>query len=405
MISTPPATTLAKDGSHSWPEIPAWRVAGFVIACTAAAAYQALRMTAVTSTEIWWHLRTGVWILQNHAIPRSGLFSQSASSSWVDAGWGFDLLLGVAHRLFGLAGLPILLLVLQIAIAFALFHVARSAGADFWPSVWLAITGQLCILPLQLRPAFCSIFFLAIELAFLLECRRTRNGKILYWLPVTFLLWINLDRQFVYGLVLLVLFCAVSLIGKLRLVSAEPINPKAPGWVTLACLLVTFLSPYGWKLHSSLWQSAINHAADRFFRELHSLRFHGPQDYLLMLLTMTAFFALGRKRPRDPFLVLLLGISAAISFRYMRDSWLVVIVSVGTIAGSLPSARDDIEPRRPSNQASILALACATALLVAAVWRSITNDKLMATVARMFPVAACDYIRQNQLAQPLFNSY
>ena len=43
-----------------------------------------------------------------------------------------------------------------------------------------------------------------------------------------------------------------------------------------------------------MWQSATSTAVDRYLAEFHSLRFRQPQDYLLLLLVMTAFFALSR---------------------------------------------------------------------------------------------------------------
>ncbi len=43
---------------------------------TTTAVYEAFDLSALAGMDVWSHLRTGIWILQNHAVPRNGLFSQ-----------------------------------------------------------------------------------------------------------------------------------------------------------------------------------------------------------------------------------------------------------------------------------------------------------------------------------------
>ena len=47
--------------------------------------------------------------------------------------------------------------------------------------------------------------------------------RVLYWLPVLFIAWVNLDRQFSYGLLALALFCAAAITEHFfRSIRAEP---------------------------------------------------------------------------------------------------------------------------------------------------------------------------------------
>ena len=57
-----------------------------------------------------------------------------------------------------------------------------------------------------------------------------------------------------------------------------------------------------------------------------------------MLLVMTAFFALGRRRSRDLFLISLLALSAVISFRFQRENWLVLAAAVAIIGNAMAAA-------------------------------------------------------------------
>ena len=406
----PPVSARAR--LRPWYDFAPVRVAALAATFTAFAAYEANHLLALANNDIWWRLRTGQWILANHAIPRDGLFSQWPALPWVDSSWGFDVVAASFYRLCGPAGLPLFLMVLQVAMAVALFALALRASSRFWPAIALAAVAQFCLMPLQPRPALCSIILMAIELALLLRARRTGAARALFWLPLVFVVWVNLDRQFSYGLLVLVLFCIAAIVeqggrqsGAAKFRDFSPVIRLGPlGAVAGASFLATFVSSYGWRLHALLWYSATHSAADRYFRELHSLRFRQPQDYLLMLLAMTAFFALGRRRSRDLFLIALLLVSAAISFRTMRDNWFVVVCSVAIIGNAL---RDEkaiaaegglpVWPRWENLAAAALVL-----LVLIAVRPKFA---LLPKLGETFPVRAADYIRQNHPPQPIFNTY
>jgi hypothetical protein len=391
-------------------------------ALTSFALYECLRLSAITNNDIWWHLRTGLWILENHAVPRNGLFSQSASLPWTDANWGFEVLTAFFYRLGGLAGLPGLLMCLQIGVAVALFALALSAGKKLWLAVGLCIAAQFCLMPLQPNPAVCSIGFLAVELALIAWARSTEDARALYWLPLVFAVWVNFDRQFTFGLLTLVIFCGALILERLRPqwgagrsgTAHLEIRLSSVAAITGASILATLVSPYGWHLYCLAWQNATHSAADRFFRDLHSLRFRQPQDYVLMLLTMTAYFALGRRRSRDLFLIMLLIVSTAISFRSMRDNWIVVVCSVAIIGSALRDADQAVssvdKPVLRRNENLATAVSVLLLLLAMLAWLPIRNDLhggefLLAKMEERFPLGATDYISGNHLPQPIFNTY
>lgn len=389
---------------------------------TFAALYQVTHLNALADPDIWWHLRAGTWMLQNHAIPHDGLFSQSSSLPWVDSNWGFDLLVATALRVFGLRGLPVLLMVLQATIAATLFLLARGTQKNFWQAVILAALAQYSIAGLKPRPALISVLFLAIELTLLLHSRRSGQIQPVLWIPLLFIVWVNFDRQFVYGLLVLALFYGAILVERLgqKFGSTELKNhwfenrrahlPLGVFTVVFgACLLATLASPYTYHLHELIWQSGTSTAVDRYLSDLHGLRFRQFQDYLLMLLVMTAFLALGRRRSRDLFQISLLVACSVISFRLQRDTWLVALAAVGIIANAF--AADQQEGRREQVQPKwcrewlLTAVLVLIALAAGALRLPGRHEVLMAKVGETFPVRASDYIRQNRLPAPLFNAY
>ena len=56
-----------------------------VVLFSAAAIYESKHLSAFTRPEVWVHLRTGSWILENRAIPHTGLFSQYSNLAWNDS--------------------------------------------------------------------------------------------------------------------------------------------------------------------------------------------------------------------------------------------------------------------------------------------------------------------------------
>jgi hypothetical protein len=120
-----------------WYDSAPLQVLAVLVLFTTAAAYESLHLSVLSNADIWWHLRAGLWMLQNHSLPHDGLFSQHAKLPWVDSSCFFDLLTAAAYRVLGLRSLPVLLMSFQVAIAAALFWLARGSRKDFWPAVLL----------------------------------------------------------------------------------------------------------------------------------------------------------------------------------------------------------------------------------------------------------------------------
>ncbi len=373
---------------------------------SAAAWYEAVHLSALSGADVWWHLSTGSWILQNHAVPHNGLFSQYADLPWMDSSWLFDVLLGAAYKLMGLRALPVLLMAFKVAIAVVAFALARGSRVGFWPAVLLAATAQYAMPGLPLGPVLCSVVLFAIELAVLFSSRRTGNARALLWLPLLFLFWANLDAGFIFGLLVLLLFCASVAGEEMGRRSAEHAVPlRTAAMVTAASVAAGFLTPYSFHLYAAAWQQVWSIAP--YVRELRAMSFRQPQDYVLLLLAMTACFSLGRRGSRDPFQIALMLGCLALAFTRQRDSWLLALASVAVIANALPvgAAATEQEKIWKWEKAATAGLV-ATAFVIAVIGRvPSSREVLLSKVGESFPVRASDYIRANRLPPPLFNAY
>jgi hypothetical protein len=386
-----------------------------VVLFSAAAVYESTRLNALTGSEVWVHLRTGIWILENHAIPHTGLFSQYSNLAWNDSSWGFDLLLGAAYKFLGLRTIPTLLMLLKAGVAVITFLLAYSGRRDFWKAVVLSAVAQYVISGLQPLPYVFSVLFFAVELQLLLSSSHSGSVRRLYWFIPLFVLWANLHIQFVAGLALLAVFLVAYLVKYwLRFLNVRwlrsrsvPLPLMQVSTIAALCLLATFATPYGFRLLSDFLKSQYSDVAFVHFSGMASMSFRRPQDYVLMLLVMTAFLALGRKRSLELFELLILVAGTALAFRIQRDAWLVVLPAIAVLSRMSFSERHESGPQRITMRTwewGAGAAAVAIVLALAAV-RLPDRNALIDRMSHNFPVKACEYIVSNKLPAPLFNEY
>jgi hypothetical protein len=391
------------------------RMIALVLLLVMAAILECRELSSLSDPEIWGHLRAGTWMLENHAWPRSALFSQVTDTPWRDFSWGYDLLVALAYRAADLRALPALLALLRIGLAVITFLLA-GGWRNFWPAVVLSAVSQCVLFAIGPTAVFVSLSFFGIELLLLYQVRRSGNSRPLYLLPFLCLLWVNLDIGVVYGMTSFLLFVVV--------VFVEGWGRRSnPGWldrpsphvlsksVCLAfclSLLASCINPYVWHPHVSFFLIEFS-PVNRNLPGYTAMVFRQPQDYLLMLLGMAAFLALGLTRSRDLFQILLLTGSAAVAFFARRESWMLVLMSVAVIGRAMlrrRTADDDIAAylwRWQRLAPYGIALALAFAIFALRVPKD--QSVLLSRVAQTFPVRAADFLRQHPQSTPLFNTY
>lgn len=364
-------------------------------------------LSALTDGDIWWHLSSGLWMLQNHAFPHSGIFSQASGQSWSASSWGYDLLLASAYKVLGLRSVPFILMFFKAALAVLTFLLAGGARGKFWPAVSLSVIAQYILGALPPGPAYVSVLSFGIEMVLLLEARRSGRVRPLWGLTPLFLVWANVHMQCAYGVAVILLFFGVIAIEK----SSQGQELRAAhAWNAVgAAIIATFATPYLWGGYAAFFRTAFS-TANAYLPDFQALGFRQPQDYLLLLLAMSAFLVLGLRRSRDLFQIALLAGCLGLSFYSRRDGWLVTLASLAVLGEALTdrSTKESVSHEQAEMKTPVLvafgtAVVLATVLLVVRVPRS--QDALLAKAAHAYPVGACDYIRGHRLPQPLFNAY
>ena len=365
--------------------------------------------------DIWWHLRTGQWIVEHTAVPRTDPFSSFGQNKpWIAYSWLFEVLVYGLYCGLGLAGIVLYRLAMVFLLAVAVHGFVAKRESRFLPAAGLVGLAFLALSELlNERPWLFTILFSTLTLDLILDLRAGRGRRDLWLLPVLYVLWANLHVQFVYGLFLLVLACVAPWVDHLPWFT-EPCGPAAragsPAWrrlvaVTAACMLATLMTPYHIRLYKVVIEYATQTGVNDFIQELISLSFRCPADWSILALALLATFALGRRRTFSSFELMLLIAAAYLSFHSRRDSWFMVLTAL-TI---LTKVGDGVRCRLPvcstMRPLDILTVGVGVAALLFVLgWAChVSKLGLQQSEAVDYPARAASFIEAKGYGGPLYN--
>jgi hypothetical protein len=396
--------------------IAQWAAAA--LALVIAPFYSIRTWAAVVDPDIWWHIRTGDWILAHHAVPRYAIFSQHLERPWIAYSWLFDVIVsGVEHR-FGLAGIPGFLICLQVFISLTFLIAIRHFARSFWWSWLIASLAIYAFYVNPLRSLLFTLLFFTLELVLIFEAERRAEDKLLFWTAPLFFLWANFHIQFIHGLFVLALYVGTRIIAVAARKWLPGDSPKTSPTRLLAvlaaalacsCLGPNWAYPYkvavGYAVHTAQFQ---------FNQEMLAMSFRRPEHFVELFLLIAACYVVGRSRGRDLFRPLLLLVTALVSFHSLRDAWFVSIAAAFVLAEAVGQAQSEATPdlagqrriRLVTNLNYALAAIAAVSLSFGlAARQGISAPTLMAVIDQIYPIRAAEFVRDSRLSGPMYNSY
>ncbi|MGD0797797.1 MAG: hypothetical protein ABR910_08745 [Acidobacteriaceae bacterium] len=380
--------------------------AGLLVILFAAPALMCIHGACANDPDIWWHLRTGEWILNHHAVPHFDPFSRSsAPRPWAAYSWLFEVVVLGLFRRLGLMGLVAYSAAMVLAITVALHYLIRRLQADFSFAVLLTFAASFTMMRLYTpRPWLFSVLFFVLVLDIVMQARLSGRNRELAWLPLIFALWANTHIQFVAGFLPLALALGESMLARRWTAVATRARPAWLGLALLGSLLGTLLNPYGWHIYRVVYEVAAHPGGMDKISELQALPFRSLTDYLVLLFAMGSAAVLARAKRLPLFEAGLLAFGVYISFRSQRDLWLMVIVGAAILAREIPGREKN---RTRVSTAVLPFLAALTALAVVAGFplMRVNDAALGETLAETMPVAAVVDIQAHHYPGPLFNDF
>lgn len=165
--------------------------------------------------DYFWHLSTGRYIVQTGTIPSTDVFSFSTEGQhWLVTEWGWDVLTYFLFSAFGYTGLSILTTLIFFLIFASYFFILKKFNVS--NSIIVFSSLLLCfgiferITP---RPHIITYLFFVLLMTGLLFFKYfNRNTRIIYFIPLMFLLWANMHMGCVIGIILFFIICAAEVV-------------------------------------------------------------------------------------------------------------------------------------------------------------------------------------------------
>ena len=376
----------------------------------------------LTEPDFGWHLRTGLDLLkQGGRLPALDPYSHTMPDwPWVEHAWLTDLVIGWLYAGFGSMGALAVILFFGLVTVGAWLIAARCSDTSVSVRLLACSLSLWAALPfLGARTQMVTLLGLALLLWVL--CRIRQGETSMVWgIPPLFLLWANLHGGFTAGLFLLVFVSGLSW----SIFLLAQVWPKAGVWVydplssptfrrPLAMAigvggLLTWVNPYGWRLHKEILDSL----SDRFMidtlQEWHhiSLETVAGKMFIIYLAMLGLAMACWYRRV-EPVRWAVLSVFFVLACLHFRNIPLFLIVSLPLAAELLQEAASRIAQQsfvkrlRPSQWVGGLSLALGLFLLYLGpghlqhVWR-FGVDPATSFRTTSYPIEAVEWIRTHR---------
>jgi hypothetical protein len=356
--------------------------------------------------DVWWHLRTGEWILQHRAMPHTDPFSTfGAGKPWDAYSWLFELLILQLFQRMGLTGIVTFSIGMVLIFTVFLHRMIRRLQADFTIGILLTFVACYCLTPLNMpRSWWFTIIFFVLELDILMQARKTGKTGELLWLPLMFMLWGNLHIKFVYGFIMLFIALVEALLAQHWSCIQTRLRPLWLFATLISCVLAVLINPNGWGILAVVYQQASDKDLLYKLSEMQAMAFRSLGDFIVLLFALAATAALARARRIQLFEILLLTFAIIVAFRAQHDAWVVVTTACAILASELKGRSENV---LRLTAPGVAGAAVAASLLVILIFRTlhVDNARMQAILAEHLPVRAVEVVKKRSYSGPLYNDY
>ncbi len=367
----------------------------------AAACLLGLFSSEIADTDFWWHLKTGQYIAQHHALPAPDPFAYTSASAPAYAGeaqvrhfnltheWLSQVLMFVVQQVAGFPGIVVVRALLLAALCGLAGFLAARLASSFAAGIAASFAAASVVLSFAAdRPGVVSFLGVAV-FVMLMELRRG------WWaLPALALIWANCHGGFFLGWVVLLAYCAENLWRHFR-GEADPESRRL--WLVTACsIAVSGLNPNGFGVVSTLFAYRRSVLTTNLIEWQPPRLWGAPYGFDILLYGAAIALLLSWRKVRPAHWMLFLAFAGA-SLAAFRNIALIGFLAPVLIAAYFP-LRAQL-PRIPVWPLPIL--------LVAGLAVELSADRFFQfhVAEWTVPDGAAQFLIDHQVTGPLFNTY
>src|SRR5579884_260655 len=290
----------------------------------------------------FWHTVVGERLLSTHQLIYTDSYSFTfAGRPWIAHQWLGECLMALVHRVDGFDSLLLATATLLAGLYTWVAHRLLRAGLH-WSLVGVLVLVTLAASSshFHVRPHLATIIGVGITVAFLCDfeagCLRLSQ---LFWLVPVYLVWANIHGGMLGGLCTMILAAAgwalLAWLGR-----ENPLRTRsrfaALGLLIMACGLVSFVNPYGWRLPWT-WLSIMDSPLlPHIIREHAPLDITKPYAWAVVLLGLIYLLALASAWPRWRISWLLPLVWLVLAWTRVRHTPLFAVAAAVSLADILP---------------------------------------------------------------------
>ena len=329
----------------------------------------------IRSYDFFWHLATGRWIVEHHALPTYDPFAlASAHVPWINGEWLYEVALDGAHSAGGLPGISWINALFVAAIFTAGFWFASTRVDVAVAALAAAVAFAGASDRLGVRPSTAAALLIVGALALLSSSTTIVRLSVAYALLTV--VWINTHPS---ALLAPVLAAATLLIDKRR-------------WIVVACSAVALLvNPFGWEAIAAPLRLTQLVGSGEFVNAewLPS----SPSLFPLLYVTIAAIivlFLLSRQKRRNAWRFLVFVLLAALAMQHVRNQ--------GLYFAALPLLVPAMAPLSRNRSITIAMIA-----VVPLAWVLVHGDRRLGIDDIRFPVRAVGRLQKAGLPGNIYN--
>jgi len=352
--------------------------------------------------DLWWHLASGREIIRLGGIPSTDVFSWTAAgTAWINTYWLYDVLVYGVERLTGISGVLLMHAALVVS-AMAMIHGVLKQRHIPWPAQLLTLmTLFITAAPSGgfwgAQSSLISLFFFAAFLLILDRPSWLTEPKLIGILMVLLVIWVNLHRGFLLGLLLLGFAC-------LEQVRADRRRWGRATAVLLVATAATIINPFGIELYRMI-QDDLRLSSQLIAGWTPGTWKATPQVFLTAALYSLLLIVRGwKKTGAISFLSLLTLLLALASYKaIVFIPYFLIMAWVDIATGVVQGLRGEPWRNRLSSPAVMgVSIAGITAALVFLLSRA---APALGVQAASFPTDLPFFMEREKLKGTLFNDY
>ena len=194
-------------------------------------------------SDQFWSLAVGQWIAEHGAVPVVDTFSWTIEGKpWQSNSWFFCWLLYQIDYHWGMYGVAVMIAAVYYITALFIFAMCHRLNQSRI-TVWIFAVGMWSLIYFSATPR-AYIFTFAFVAAIFYLIRFHRNNRLIYFIPLIFLLWVNVQTSVQFGIALLMVEALVGTVFY---------KDKRLWSVFALSFLATLVNPYG----ISIWDISI----------------------------------------------------------------------------------------------------------------------------------------------------